>query len=124
MESHQHIYITYLDKGDYVLYQHLKFLLIWLSREFVNDRMFVCFKDTFPKTKVIIDCTEFFIEMPSSYSSQSVTFSSYKNQTPQQHCSHSCRHVQGIFLLNFSSKLTFLNWKQLWYEIVKNRTED
>jgi len=28
---------------------------------------------------VILDCTEFFIEMPASYRSQSATFSSYKH---------------------------------------------
>ena len=38
-----------------------------------------CFKLTYPKTRVIIDCTEIFIEMPSSCRSQSITFSSYKN---------------------------------------------
>ena len=38
-----------------------------------------CFKQVYPKTGVIIDCTEFFIEMPSSCRSQSITFSSYKN---------------------------------------------
>lgn len=38
-----------------------------------------CFKQAYPKTRVIIDCTEIFIEMPSSCRSQSITFSSYKN---------------------------------------------
>ena len=61
------------------LHQRLRFLPIWPSREFVDYNMPICFKDSFPKTRVIIDCTEFFIEMPSSYRSQSVTFSSYKN---------------------------------------------
>ena len=38
-----------------------------------------CFKQTLQKTRVIIDCTEFLIEMPSSCRSQSVTFSNYKH---------------------------------------------
>ena len=65
------------------LHQRLRFLPIWPSREFV-DNMPICFKDSFPKTRVIIDCTEFFIEMPSSYRSQSVTFSSYKNHNSER----------------------------------------
>ena len=38
-----------------------------------------CFKLTYPKTRVIIDWTEIFIEMSTSCRSQSITFSSYKN---------------------------------------------
>ena len=33
----------------------------------------------FPNTRVIIDCTEFFVEMPSSLVNQSITYSSYKS---------------------------------------------
>ena len=33
----------------------------------------------YPTTRVIIDCTEIFTEMPTSYRSQSATFSSYKH---------------------------------------------
>ena len=61
------------------LYQRLRALPIWPSRNFVDDNMPGCFKLTYPKTRVIIDCTEIFIEMPSSCRSQSITFSSYKN---------------------------------------------
>jgi hypothetical protein len=39
----------------------------------------VLIKLTYSKTRVIIDRTEIFIEMPSSCRSQSITFSSYKN---------------------------------------------
>ena len=61
------------------LHQRLRALPIWPSREFIQDNMPICFKQVYPKTRVIIDCTEFFIEMPSSCRSQSITFSSYKN---------------------------------------------
>ena len=37
------------------------------------------FKQMYPSTRVVIDCTEVFIEMPSSFRSQSVTYSSYKH---------------------------------------------
>ena len=37
------------------------------------------FKDLYPTTRVIIDCTEIFIETPSSVRVQSDTYSSYKH---------------------------------------------
>ena len=61
------------------LQQRLCALPIWPSRQLVDDTMPACFKSSFPKTRVIIDCTEFLIERPSSCRSQSITFSSYKN---------------------------------------------
>ena len=61
------------------LHQHLRALPIWPSRKFIDDNMPSCFKQVYPKTRAIIDCTEFFIEMPSSCRSQSITFSNYKN---------------------------------------------
>ena len=36
-------------------------------------------KNTYPHTRVIIDCTELFIETPSQPRTQSATFSTYKN---------------------------------------------
>ena len=37
-----------------------------------------CFKK-FPNTRIILDCTEFFIEIPSSLVNQTLTYSSYKS---------------------------------------------
>lgn len=39
-----------------------------------------CFKSVFPKTTCMIDCTEFFIERPSTPTAQSRTYSSYKQK--------------------------------------------
>ena len=36
------------------------------------------FKATYPSTRVVIDCTELYIEMASSVHSQSATYSNYK----------------------------------------------
>ena len=41
--------------------------------------MSACFKVAYPKTRVVINCTEICIEKPSSCRSQSITFSRYKN---------------------------------------------
>ena len=38
-----------------------------------------CFKEHYPNTRVIFDCTEIFIQMPSSFRAQSQTYSSYKS---------------------------------------------
>ena len=61
------------------LYQRLHALPIWPSRQFVDANMPACFKISYPQILVIIDCTELFIERPSSCRNQSITYSSYKN---------------------------------------------
>ena len=38
-----------------------------------------CFKDYYPDTRVILDCTEILIQMLSSFRAQSQTYSSYKS---------------------------------------------
>ena len=69
------IWITWLT----FLNQRLCALPIWPTRECIDQNMPLCFKENFPQTRVIIDCTEIMIEMPSSCRSQSATFPSYKN---------------------------------------------
>ena len=61
------------------LHQRLLALPIWPSREFVDTNMPGCFRKNYPTTRVVLDCTELFIERPSSCRGQSATFSSYKN---------------------------------------------
>ena len=60
---------------------HCRFraLPIWSSRSCIDETMPKCFKDTYPTTRVVIECTEIFIEMPSSVRSQSATYSAYKH---------------------------------------------
>ena len=38
------------------------------------------FKEAYPTTRVILDCTELFIEMPTSARTQSATVSNYKHK--------------------------------------------
>ncbi|XP_028406791.1 uncharacterized protein LOC114529234 [Dendronephthya gigantea] len=61
------------------LYHRLRALPIWPSRQYIQNTMPKAFKDSYPNTRVIIDCTELFIERPTSFRSQSATYSSYKN---------------------------------------------
>lgn len=60
------------------LYLELNFLISWPAREQITTNLAQCFKH-FPKTRSIIDCTEFFIQKPSLPSSQRVTWSQYKH---------------------------------------------
>ena len=69
------IRITWFD----FLHCRFRALPIWPSRSSINDTMPQCFKETYPTTRVVIDCTEIFIEMSSSVRSQSVTYSNYKH---------------------------------------------
>ena len=59
----------------------LKFgqVCIWPSKSIVQETMPADFKEKFSSTRVIIDCTEVFIEMPSSLLLNSELFSSYKS---------------------------------------------
>jgi hypothetical protein len=61
------------------LYQELRFLISWPSREQIIKSLPKQFKH-FPKTRSIIDCTEFFIQKPSLPSSQCITWSQYKHR--------------------------------------------
>ena len=54
-------------------------LITWPSRELINLHMPKQFKEVYPLTRVVIDCTELFIETPSSLNIQSSTWSSYKH---------------------------------------------
>ena len=69
------IWITWLD----FLYTRVRSIPIWPSQSYIRETMPNSFKESYPNTRVIIDCTELFIEMPSQPRSQSATFSTYKN---------------------------------------------
>jgi hypothetical protein len=75
-ESHVlRIWVTWLD----FLYRRLRSIPVWPSQSYVRETSPPSFKERYPNTRVIIDCTELFIETPSQPRSQSATFSTYKN---------------------------------------------
>ena len=49
-----------------VLYLRFKDIPLWLSREMVDKYMPEQFKEKYPSTRVVIDCTEIKCQMPSS----------------------------------------------------------
>lgn len=68
---------TYTD----LLYRKLSQLPIWPSRRLIDKYMPEPFKNEPPydKTRVILDCTEIFIQRPGSSDVQQLTYSSYKS---------------------------------------------
>ena len=81
------------------LYFKLKQLPIWASQQTVNDTMPACFKAHYPQTRVIIDCTEIFIQMPSSFRAQSQTYSQYKSHNT----------AKGLVGISPSGMVTFVS---------------
>ena len=55
---------------------------IWPSKDIILKTMPEAFKESYPTTRVIIDCTEIRCEMPSSLLGNTELFSSYKNHQP------------------------------------------
>lgn len=64
---------------NWVNFMYLRYIPMWPSREKVNEHMPEQFKEKYPSTRVIIDCTEVRCQMPSSLRLNSELFSSYKN---------------------------------------------
>jgi len=61
-----------------LLYVHTSFLTYWPTREQIDNTMPADFQERFPRTRVVIDCTELFTETPKSLAEQSLMFSQYK----------------------------------------------
>ena len=59
------------------IYFKLGCIPIWPTKDIVFETMLECFKATHPNTRVIIDCTEFFCQKPSSLTIQSSLYSHY-----------------------------------------------
>jgi hypothetical protein len=68
------IFSRYID----LIYAHLKFLIKWPSQEVCRANMPQVFKDLYPRTRCVIDCSEIFIERPCSYQARAQTCSNYK----------------------------------------------
>ena len=69
------IFVTWLD----LIYSRLVQLPIWASKNTIQETMPESFCEKYPSTRVIIDCTEIFIQKPSCFRAQSDTYSSYKS---------------------------------------------
>lgn len=63
------------------MFLHYGTINIWPTRAEVDRSMPEDFKNKFPTTRVIIDCTEVICQMPSNLLLNSELFSNYKNHT-------------------------------------------
>lgn len=54
-------------------------MILWPSKKVIRDNLPNCFKKHYPKVRCIIDCTEVFIETPSSLELQALFWSEYKH---------------------------------------------
>lgn len=90
---------------------YLKFgrICIWPSKEVVQATMLADFKEKYPTTRVIIDCTEVRCEMPSSLLLNSELFSSYKNRVT----------LKGLVGIALSGAITFIS--QLYTGSISDR---
>ena len=89
------IFVTWVD----FLHSRLRGYPIWPTRESVDITMPTAFKELYPTTRVIIDCSELFIETPSSFRSQSATYSSYKHHNT----------AKGLVGISPSGAVTFVS---------------
>ena len=57
----------------------LQILINWPSREACVEHLPLAFQCTYPRCRVIIDCTEVFIQRPSNLTARAQTWSNYKH---------------------------------------------
>ena len=57
----------------------LSFLVQWPSRDTINHNMPKCFREKFPSTRIIVDCTELYSETSSTLSLKNLMYSDYKS---------------------------------------------
>lgn len=80
------------------LFDRLKCLPIWPSKEHVKRTMPPFFKE-YSSTRAIVDCTEIFIEQPSAADCQRETFSSYKHHNT----------AKGLIAITPSGQISFIS---------------
>ena len=70
-----HVFITWVN----ILYKCFSGLLEYPKKEFIKENMPASFKKLFPSTRVIIDCSEIFVQVPRNVDAQKESYSSYKS---------------------------------------------
>ena len=85
-----------------VMAVRLKFLINWAPKEIVQTNMPKIFKETYPLTRCIIDCSELFIERSLSFQARAKTYSNYK------------KHNTAKFLIGISPTGTISFVSSMW----------
>ena len=89
------IFATWLD----LLFSRLIQLPVWATRRTVEETMPEVSRQKYPLTRVVLDCTELFIEKPSCFRAQSETYSSYKSHNT----------AKGLVAIAPNGALTFVS---------------
>ena len=92
-----------------ILYCTLTPLLVWPDRATVAHHMPRQFRERYPNTRVIIDCTEFETKRPKNTQSQAQTYSQYKSR-------NTCKALVGI---NPNGCFTFVS--KVWSGNISDR---
>ena len=82
-----------------LMYFTLGSIPIWPSKLQIQETMPKAFKETYPSTRCIIDCTELFCQRPSSLSTQSNMYSQYKSHVT----------YKGLLGIAPSGSITFIS---------------
>ncbi|XP_062609298.1 uncharacterized protein LOC134271054 [Saccostrea cucullata] len=76
----------------------LKNLIVWLPRETIRATMPKSFRENFPKTTVIIDCAETFIQRAKNLKTRGETYSHYKSNNTGKYLVGIAPHGQIMFI--------------------------
>ena len=79
--------------------QQLRPLITWPSKAAINEHMPAQFKEHYPHTCCIIDCTEIFYEAATDLNIQSSTYSHYKHHNT----------FKGLVAISPSGAVTFIS---------------
>ncbi|CAG2185809.1 unnamed protein product [Mytilus edulis] len=80
------------------LAEKLKDLVAWLPRETIRACCPESFRENYPRTTVIIDCAETFIQRPTNLKTRSETFSNYKSHNTAKYLVGISPHGQIMFI--------------------------
>ena len=69
------VFITWIN----ILYKCLGQLMEWPKAEYIKASMPPSFKNLFPSTRAIVDCSEIYVQTPRNLDAQKETYSSYKS---------------------------------------------
>lgn len=85
----------------WINYMYLKLgsLNIWTSRENIRKTMPQDFKEKYPRTRCIIDCTEIFVQVPESLVESATLWSNYKHHVT----------MKGLIGINPAGAVTFIS---------------
>ncbi|CAC5413443.1 unnamed protein product [Mytilus coruscus] len=81
-----------------MLAEKLKDLVAWLPRETIRACCPESFRENYPRTTVIIDCVETFIQRPTNLKTRSETFSNYKSHNTAKYSFGISPHGQIMFI--------------------------